>query len=76
MLRQDELKGMPAGATYTEAEVFETKREAKDYITRRRNCINQIARRASVSVEFFNTTCQDGPHKIGIVMCQKLGDVQ
>jgi len=76
MLRQDELQGMEIGEIYTEAQIFETKQESRQYISRRRNCIAQLARRAGTRVEFFNHHCESGKHHLGVVVCRVVGDAR
>lgn len=74
MLTQDELQDMEIGDIYTEAQIFETKQESRQFITRRRNSIAQVARRAGVLVEFFNHCFESGKTVGGVVVCRVLGD--
>lgn len=76
MLTQEKLKQMASGDIHIEAQVYETKRECKEYLVRRRNCLTQIARRAGARIEYFNHICENGHHKIGVVVCQKVGDAE
>lgn len=76
MLTQDELQCMEIGEIYTEARIFETKQESRQFLTRRRNCITQIARRAGIRLEFFNHVFESGKTVGGVVVCRVVGDAR